>query len=351
MKHVCDYSTPCHSVGGESISAGVLSKILFEVLFEAGGLLRYLSIDSRSSDYRTNFAVDKQMTVREEILKLLISSESILDVYFFDQYKYLESHLKAPGLGLEQDAKYFWIFRSLDYGKWAQRCGEAKILGLRGPSAEDLEFAASRIVQSLRNPNAAIQEDEMMLYFFCNSMGSKQGPPGVAGWRGMVCVWNLLRTLIKNHSAAEESLLQTFLGNVLGSLSDDELANLPDHPADAFRSLFHLFKPRYLWDALGQVLGDLKDPDIPRKRNLTLVIDLNSMASGWEEMVDSIREMTAGMPQAYGSVRILLSNLPEASDRWQTRPSEILLEYDKERKGMYPIDPVAPSPLGFCHRQ
>ena len=291
------------------------------------------------------------MIVREEILKLLISSESILDVYFFDQYKNLESHLKAPGLGLKQDAKYFWIFRSLDYGKWAQRCGEAKILGLHGPSTEDLELAASHIVQSLRNPNAASQEDEVLLYFFCNSTRREQGPPGIAGWRDMVCVWNLFRTLIKNHSTAEESLLQTFLGNVLGSLSDDELANLPDRPANAFRSLFHLFKPRDLWHALGQVLGDLKNSDVPRKRNLTLVIDFNSMASGWEGMVDNIHEMTAGMPQTCGSVRILLSNLPEASDRWQARPSEILLEYDKERKGMYPIDPVAPLPLGFCHGQ
>ena len=291
------------------------------------------------------------MTVREEILKWLISSENILDVHFFDQYKYLESHSKAPGLGLEQDAKYFWIFRSLDYGKWAQRCGEAKVLGLRGPSAEDLELTASHIAQSLRNPNAASQEDEVLLYFFCNSTRRERGPLGVPGWRDMVCVWNLLRMLIKNHSSAEKSLLQTFLGNALGSLSDDKLANLPDHPADAFRSLFCLFKPRDLWHALGQVLGDLKDPDIPRKRNLTLVIDLNSMASGWEGLVDNIREMTAGMPQVYGSVRILLSNLPEASDRWQIRPFEILLEYDKERKGMYLIDPVAPSSSGFCHWQ
>ena len=204
---------------------------------------------------------------------------------------------------------------------------------------------------TLRSPNSASQEDEVLLYFFCNSTRRKQGPPGVTGWRDMVCVWNLLRTLIKNHSTAEESLLQTFLGNVLGSLSDDKLANLPDHPADAFRSLFYLFKPRDLWHALGQVLGDLMDSDIPRKRNLTLVIDLNSMASGWEGMIGNIREMTTSMPQAYGSVRILLSNLLEASDRWQTRPSEILLEYDKERQGMYPIDPVAPSPLGFCHGQ
>ena len=276
------------------------------------------------------------MTVREEILKLLVSSERILDVYFFDQSKYLECHSKIPGLGLEQDAKYFWIFHNLDYEKWAQRRGEEKLLGLRGPSAEDLELAASHIVWSLRNTNAASQEGEV-LYFFYNSTRHERGPPGVTGWRHMLCVWNLLRTLIKNHPTAEESLLQTFLRNALGFLSDDELENLPVHgnATSVLRSLFSLLEPQDLWHTLRQVLGNLKEQEIPRKRNLTLVVDLNSAASAWEELVENIRNMTADMTQVYGTVRILLSNLPETSNRWQTRPSEILLEYDKERKGMY----------------
>ena len=296
-------------------------------------------IDTRSSDYRTNFAVDIPMTAREEILKLLISSESILDVYFFDQNKYLESHSDMSGLRLEEDAKYFWIFHNLDYEKWVQRRDRMKVLGLHGPSAKDLELAAYHIVASLRNPNAANQKGEVLLYFFYNSTRGERAPllAGFAGWRDMVCVWNLLRTLIKNHSTSEESLLQTFLRNTLGFLSDDELADLPTHgnPIDVFKSLFCHFEPRNLWHALGQVLRDLREPGIPRKRNLTLVIDLNSMDSTWEELVGGIREMTAGMPQAYGTVRILLSNLPETSNRWQTRPFEVLLEYDKERKGMY----------------
>ena len=308
-------------------------------LRKAGGLLWYLlsGINTRSLGYRTNFAVDIPMAAREEILKLLISSERILDVYLFDQNKYLENHSKIPGLGLEQDAKYFWIFRNLDYEKWVQRRGEAQLLGLHGPSTEDLEFAASYIIRSLRNSNAAGQESEVLLYFFCNSTRPERVPPGVSGWNNMVCVWNLLRTLIKNYSTAEGSLLQTFLRNALGFLSDDKLANLPAHgnPIDVFKSLFCHFKPQNLWRALGQVLGDLGEPEIPRERNLTLVIDLNSMASAWEELVDGIREMTAGMPQTYGTVRILLSNLPETGDRWKARSSEVLLEYDKERKGMY----------------
>ena len=220
-----------------------------------------------------------------------------------------------------------------------QRRGEAKLLGLRGPSTKDLELAASHIVWNLRNTNAASQEGEVLLYFFYNSTRRERGPLDAAGWRDMVCLWNLLRILIKNHSTAEESLLQTFLRNALEFLSDDELATLPVHgnSIGLFSSLFCLFKPQDLWHVLGQVLGDLKEPEIPRKRNLTLVIDLNSAASAWEGMVENIQKMTAGMTQTYRTVRILLSNLPEASNRWQTRPSEILLEYDKERKGMYSL--------------
>ena len=304
-------------------------------------LLRYLlpGIGKHSSDYRTNFAADIPMTLREEILEMLITSERIFDVYFFDQNKYLESHdhSKMPGHGPEQDPKYFWIFHNLDYKKWVQRRGEVKLLGLRGPSADDLEFAASHIVQSLRNPDAASQEGEVLLYFFYNSIRRERGMPDVASWRGMVCVWNLLGTLIKTHSTTEKSLLQTFLRNALASISDDELAKLPVYsdPIDVLRSLFCHSKPKDLWHALGQVLGGLKEPENSQKRNLTLIIDLYSKASAWEELVSGIRGMAADMPQTFRTVRILLSNLPEIGDHRQTLPSEIFLEYDKERKGMY----------------
>ena len=278
------------------------------------------------------------MTVRENILKLLMSSEEILDIYFFDQNEYLENHSKRPGLGLEEDAKYFWIFRNLDYEKWMQHRDETKILGLHGPSTEDLELAASHIVRCLRNPNAASHEDEVLLYFFYNSTRREQSPPRISGWHNMVCVWNLLRILIKSRSTAEKSLLQTFLRNALAFLSNDELTTLGEHsnPSDVFGSLLCRFKPQDLWYALGQVLADLKEPEIPRKRNLTLVIDLNSMASAWDGLDDNISKMIAVMSQASWTMRILLSNLPETSDLCQTRTSEII-EYDKERKGMYSL--------------
>ena len=281
------------------------------------------------------------MANRKKLLKFLITSVELLDVCFFDQDKYLVNHSKTPRkLGLEQDAKYFWIFRNLDYNKWAQRHGETKILGLHGPSIEDLELAASHIIRSLRNPDIASQEGDVLLYFFYNSTRSKQAPKGVADvdWRDLICVWNLLRQLIGNRSA--EKPLQIFLERILHFLSDDELEKLSahDNPTDVFRSLLRLSKPRNLWDALGQVLGVLKEPGNSRhqgKSNLTIVIDLNSMASSWKGLIDDIREMTAGLSQRYRAMGVLLSNLPETSNLWQHRPSEILLEYDKERKGMY----------------
>ena len=285
------------------------------------------------SHFRTNFVID----VRDNILKLLINSEEILNVYFIDQAKYLESHSKE--LEHEQDAKYFWIFRNLDYEKWAQRHGGTKILGLHGPSIEDLELAASHIVRSLQNSDTANREGNVLLYFFYNSTRSERAPKDVAGWRDLVCVWNLLRQLIENRSATRP-LLQIFLEKALHFLNDDELVKLRAHydPTDVFRSLLHLSKPQDLWDALGQVLEDLKEHGNAKrqgKSNLTIVIDLNSMASGWKGLIDNIRKMTAGLSPSYGAVGVLLSNLPEINNLWQHRPSEILLEYDKERKGMY----------------
>ena len=155
---------------------------------------------------------------------MLLSSEKLLNVYFIDQGNYLESFSKA--LGHEQDAKYFWIFRNLDYEKWARRHGEVKILGLHGPSIGDLELAAFHIVRSraLRNPDTANQEGEVLLYFFYNSIRRGQVPKNIAGRHDLLCVWNLLRQLIESRSDAEP--LQIFLERVPNFLSDDELLKL-----------------------------------------------------------------------------------------------------------------------------
>lgn len=80
----------------------------------------------------------------------------------------------------------------------------------------------------------------------------------------------------------------------------------------------------------------MKEHESPKwleKPNLTLVIDLNSMSSSWKELIGDINKMTAGSPQGYGTVRVL-SDLPEVGSLWQRRPSEVLVECDKERKGM-----------------
>ena len=276
---------------------------------------------------------------REKILNFLNSSADLQDVYFFDQSKYLETHLKAPKLGLEQDAKYFWIFRNLDYEKWMERHGGAKILGLLGPSTKDLELAASHIVQSLRSPDPASREG-YVLYFFCNSTRDKRGPQDIVGWCDRLCVWNLLRQLVENHPTAATKLLRIFL-KALGFLSDDKLPGLlAGGPTDVFESLLHLSEPQDLWRALGKVLEDLEERgNLERlgKPDLALVIDLNLMDGSSKPLIDNIRKMIESLPQDYyRAVRVLLSNLPEeSSGLWQRRPSEVLLEYDKERKGMY----------------
>ena len=291
-----------------------------------------------SLDFRTNFVVG--LTIRGEILKSLIRSEKLLETYIFDQSKYLEG-LKTPGLGLEQDTKYFWIFSNLDYGEWVQYRGvkETRVLGLHGPPTEDLELAASHIVRSLRGLETLSQEGEVpVLYFFYNSTGQECGPQNVVGWRDLICVWSLLRQLIESRPTAARSLLQIFLRKTLYCLNDEELGKSWAHdPTIIFESLLCLSKPRNLWDAFGLVLGYLKEkenPNHPGNPNLTLIIVLDSKSSTWKELIDNIRKMTAGLPRGYGTVRVLLSDLPEASNLHWQRPSEILLEYDKERQGM-----------------
>ena len=142
----------------------------------------------------------------------------------------------------------------------------------------------------------------------------------------------------------QKPLLRAFLGKTLHSLSDDDLDKLRGNDStNAFKSLLHLSKPQDLWDALGRALSEMAGlrkreyPRRQRKPNLTLIIDLNQMIGHgtWEELIGNIRQMATALQQDYGTVRVLLSNVPETTDPWQPRQSEVLLEYDKERKGMY----------------
>ena len=278
-------------------------------------------------------------TGREGILKLLISSADLLEVYFFDQSKYLAS--KPGEVEHWQDARYFWIFRNLDYEKWLKR--EVKILGLYGP-VEDIERVASHIARSLQNQDVSSQEGDV-LYFFFNSIRRELDPRDAINWHDSVSVWNLLRQMIGNSpTTLQKPLLRAFLGKTLHSLSDDGLEKLRGYDStNAFKSLLHLSKPQDLWDALGRALREMADlgkQEYPRyqwKPNLTLIIGLNRMISHctWEKLIGNIRQMATALQQDYGTVRVLLSNVPETTDLWQPRQSEVLLEYDKERKGMY----------------
>ena len=273
---------------------------------------------------------------REGILELLTSSMDLLDVYFFDQSKYLPSGLG----GVEQDARYFWIFRNLDYEKWLRR--EVEILALQGPSRKDLELAASHIARSLQNQDVSSQEGDV-LYFSFNPIRRELAPRGAISWHDLVTVWNLLRQIVGNPpTTLQKSLLRAFLGKTLHSLSDGDLDELWSYdPTDAFKSLLHLSKPQDLWDALEGALSEMADLRMEeylrrqRKPNLTLIIDLHRVVRTWKTLVGNIRQMATALRQDYGTVRVLLSNVPETNDPWQPRQSEILLEYDRERKGMY----------------
>ena len=267
----------------------------------------------------------------EATLESLISSVDLLGVYFFDQSEYLLSGLE----GIEQNTRYFWIFRNLDYEKWMKR--EVEILALRGPF-ENLEHAASHIARSLQNLDTSSQGGHV-LYFSFNSIRDELGPQDAISWHDLASVWNLLRQIIGNSpTTLQKSLLRAFLGKALHSLSDDDLAKLRGYNSTgAFKSLLHLSKPQDLWDALGRALSEIANlgkqeyPRRWRKPNLTIVIDLDPMVSTWKTLIGNIRQMATALRQDYRTVRVLLSNVPEINDPWQPRQSEVLLEYDKER--------------------
>ena len=94
---------------------------------------------------------------------------------------------------------------------------------LHSPSREDLELAASHIAWLLQNLDISSQEGDV-LYFSFNSIRHELAPRSAISWHDLVSVWNLLRQIIGNPpTTLQKSLLRGFLGNVLHSLSDDNL--------------------------------------------------------------------------------------------------------------------------------
>lgn len=72
------------------------------------------------------------------------------------------------------------------------------------------------------------------------------------------------------------------------------------------------------------------------KRKLTFIFDLDRrLEETWKALINHVRGAIANLRREYLVVRLLITNPPVASDLGLLQPSEIILEYDQERQGLY----------------
>ena len=280
-------------------------------------------------------------TRRERILQLLRSSKEVIYLYSIDQDRYLEN--LQMGCNFEHDGRYFWIFRNLDYQKWLELEEDVMVLVLRGSPI--LEHAAFEVFRTLQQEREA---SDLFLYFFFGSTAPghstrPQRPSKTANWQNLAIVCSLLKVAIDNHPQ-QQSLLETFMNEILELKDDTILDKLPANPREAFTTLLCCATDQNLWDALGHVLRQATPVDGPNtgserhgaqrnKRNLALIVDLNNLELG-RALISHITQAIKSLRQDYLTVRLLVTNPPTGDLGLQQSPA-VLIEYDKERQGLY----------------
>jgi len=271
-------------------------------------------------------------TSREKILRPLLSAARVADDFFVDQNHYIEILSKTGEP--EKDGRFFWIFHSLDYEMWSKH--ELDVLVFRGSPI--LECAASHIVRTLQDSEA----NNLLLYFFYSSAKSSNSTI----WRNLVAACTILNQVLDScPSSQQQYLLESFLTKTLATLDDWELTKVgADDPKESFKKLLHISTLKSLWDALEQIISEAElhsrsiDLETSRRsrRKLTFILDLdNQTVETGRELMDIIRPMMATLRREYSTVRLLVTNPPSTGDLGLQKPSELLLDYDTERQGLY----------------
>jgi len=249
-----------------------------------------------------------------------------------DQNNYIEKLSKTGEP--EKDGRFFWIFHSLDYEMWSKH--ELNVLVFHGSPI--LECAASHIVRTLQDSKA----NDLLLYFFYNSAKSSYATMS----RNLVAVCTILNQVLESCPSSQQPyLLELFLRKTLATLANWELTKVgADNPKESFKKLLDISTLKNLWNSLEQVLSKAElhcqniDLETSRRsrRKLTFVLDLDNLTvETGRELMDIIRPMMATLRREYSTVRLLVTNPPSTGNLGLQKPSELLLDYDTERQGLY----------------
>jgi hypothetical protein len=280
---------------------------------------------------------------KKRLIESLCSSVTEFRDYYIDQNDYNAS-IPEPR-GQADYGKLFLIFHSVEYMGWVNTSQKSPVLVLRGSSV--LELAASNVVHGLKDNKLT----NLVLNFFYGSTTHMFNIYDLGNltydWQHLFCVWTLLLQVVNDTQLHQQQhVLAAFFSQALASIDGSEFEKMSaDIPIKAFQSLVRLCELQHLWNSLAQAinksedLGALgRDSDLPEKpqnkRKLTFVFDLDDMGSAsCNLLINSIRPIIRNLRRHFTAVKILVTN-PPIIENLELHESEVLLDYDIERRGL-----------------
>jgi hypothetical protein len=288
---------------------------------------------------------------------LILPAIRALELYLVNQSDYVKTILPVEVREPELNGKYFWIFRNLDYMCWRQPRTETEsydehpkgITTLVLSGSPILEYAASHTVRNFPNTDA----HGLLLYFFYRSESTRKFNQSLTDATSKDLICTLLKQLIEGHSLhRQEFLTRTFLRKVLERSSEEKITNAstPKDPMESFKRLLCTSSLDILWSALKSALIDASEPcrnvdseplapSMPQnKQHVTFVFDLGDHSvEDVKALIDIVRPVLVGLRRSYRTAKMMVmcNSLAKGIEFGLQRPSEVLVEYDKERQGLY----------------
>jgi hypothetical protein len=264
----------------------------------------------------------------------------------------LSNEFQSTGNTSETHRKFFWIVEDLDYKEWTKN-SESGILVLRAPYRCNLEQAARYIVYTLKKiPVATLPLPSIHQPRSESSDGHGFRRPAQSKitdqeWSIAITLLTSLRQLIRNckEPSQQQTVLSEFLGidGLLGRfLNDEEPEKARSRSSlEPLKQLLARATLDDLWVALNCAFTAYDHgPDLGmgaqhKPHDLVLIFNLDRPSiETWKALLNNVNK-TLRAVQRHWSVKVLI--IRTKSDReleLQQEHSEIIIDYDKERKGI-----------------
>ncbi|KAI5778045.1 hypothetical protein EDC01DRAFT_676219 [Geopyxis carbonaria] len=289
---------------------------------------------------KTDAAIKLSQEEVEEYLELITGlAHTTLERYVVNQTEYLQTIPQVANL--EDDGRYFWILRNMDYINWLENLGEPDSLHRRSESISALIVCGSRFLEGVASQvfrNISKGNLEPVLHFFWKSCQRIRDTTEM----NLIVVCTLLSQLIGDMALHEQFLVRTFFRVVIERNGTSYLNNVSKGVPYAMKMLLEITPPKVLWDALISALQatnyicETLSPELGRtlknRPNLTLIFHVENDYNGSvsRKLIHNVHRVMVDLRQFYKRTRMMVTC---ESDFLNLQiPGVAVVEYDRERK-------------------